>query len=112
MGGRLLISNTDQGAQFTAREYLDAVEDSGVQISMDGRGGWMDNRFIERLWRSLKYEDVYLRSYEDGRKLRLRLRHWFVKYNQHRPNQALGYATPEEVYHAPETHGAKPATWA
>lgn len=79
---------------------------------MDARGRWMDNRFIERLWRSLKYEDVYLRSYEDGRKLRLGLRHWFVKYNQHRPHQALGYATPEEVYHAPESHGAKPATWA
>jgi putative transposase len=110
--GTPLISNTDQGAQFTAREYLDAVEDSGVQISMDGRGRWMDNRFIERLWRSLKYEDVYLRSYEDGSKLRLGLRHWFVKYNQHRPHQALGYATPEEVYHAPESHGAKPATWA
>ena len=85
-----LISNTDQGAQFTAREYLDAVEDSEVQISMDGRGRWMDNRFIERLWRSLKYEDVYLRSYKDGRKLRLGLRHWFVKYNQHRTHQALG----------------------
>ena len=54
----------------------------------------------------------YLRSYEDGRKLRLGLRHWFVKYNQHPPHQALGYATPEEVYHAPESHGAKPATWA
>ena len=57
-----LISNTDQGAQFTSADYLEAVEQAGVQVSMDGRGRWMDNRFVERLWRSLQYEDIYLRS--------------------------------------------------
>ena len=107
-----LISNTDQGAQFTSADYIGAVEQAGVQVSMDGRGRWMDNRFIERLWRSLKYEDIYLRGYEDGVDLRRGVGKWFGDYNEKRPHQALGYATPAEVYHAPESHGAKPASWA
>jgi putative transposase len=107
-----LISNTDQGAQFTSLDYVGAVEEAGVQVSMDGRGRWMDNRFIERLWRSLKYEDIYLRGYEHGLELRRGVGNWFGEYNECRPHQALGYATPAEVYRAPESHGAKPASWA
>ena len=107
-----LISNTDQGAQFTSLDYIGAVEEAGVQVSMDGRGRWMDNRFIERLWRSLKYEDIYLRGYEHGLELRRGVGNWFGDYNECRPHQALGYATPAEVYRAPESYGAKPASWA
>ena len=107
-----LISNTDQGAQFTSLDYVGAVEEAGVQVSMDGRGRWMDNRFIERLWRSLKYEDIYLRGYEHGLELRQGVGNWFGDYNECRPHQALGYATPAEVYRAPESYGAKPARWA
>ena len=107
-----LISNTDQGAQFTSAEYVGAVEEAGVLVSMDGRGRWMDNRFVERLWRSLKYEDIYLRGYEHGLELRQGVGNWFGDYNEYRPHQALGYATPGELYRAPESHGAKPACWA
>ncbi len=107
-----LISNTDQGAQFTSADYVGAVEAAGVRVSMDGRGRWMDNRFVERLWRSLKYEDIYLRGYEHGLELRRGVGDWFGNYNEHRPHRALGYATPAEVYHAPESHGAQPAGWA
>jgi len=106
-----LISNTDQGAQFTSQAFLDAVESAGVEVSMDGRGRWMDNRFIERLWRSLKYEDIYLRDYLDGLEAGRGLRRWFPQYNTARPHQALGYATPEEVYRDPQAHGATPAPW-
>jgi len=107
-----LISNTDQGAQFTSTEYVGAVQEAGVLVSMDGRGRWLDNRFIERLWRSYKYEDVYLHGYEHGRELRQGAGKWFGHYNEQRPHQALGYATPADVYRAPESHGAKPAGWA
>jgi putative transposase len=107
-----LISNTDQGAQFTSEEYLDAVESAGVQVSMDGRGRWMDNRFIERLWRSLKYEDIYIQDYLDGLDAGRGLKQWMAHYNEERPHQALHYATPAEVHFSPESHGAKPASWA
>jgi len=107
-----LIANTDQGAQFTSVDYVGAVQEAGVLVSMDGRGRWMDNRFVERLWRILKYEDIYLRGYEHGLELRQGVGNWFGDYNDYRPHQALGYATPAEVYRAPESHGAKPAIWA
>lgn len=107
-----LIANTDQGAQFTSAESVTAVEAADVRVSMDGRGRWVDNRFIERLWRSLKYEDIYLRDYEHGRALAGGLGRWFRRYSQQRPHQALGYAPPAEVYRGPESHGAKPAQWA
>lgn len=106
-----LISNTDQGSQFTAPMYVDAVQSAGVEVSMDGRGRWMDNRFIERLWRSAKYEDIYLQDYGGGLEAGRGLGRWFDRYNQERPHQALGYATPGEVYAAPESYGAQPATW-
>jgi putative transposase len=102
------ISNTDQGSQFTSEAYVEAVESVGTEVSMDGKGRWMDNRFIERLWRSVKYEDVYLNDYLDGLELGRGLGHWFRDYNGSRPHQALGYATPEALYHDPDAHGARP----
>jgi len=110
-GRQPLISNTDQGSQFTSEAYLDAVEAVGVDVSMDGRGRWVDNRFIERLWRSVKQEDIYVQDYADGLTAQRGLAHWFGGYNTVRPHQALGYATPGELYHSPESYGAKPAAW-
>lgn len=106
-----LIGNTDQGSQFTSEAYLEAVEAAGVDVSMDGRGRWLDNRFIERLWRSVKQEDIYLQDYGDGLMAQRGLARWFGEYNTERPHQALGYATPGEWYHAPESYGARPAAW-
>ena len=106
-----LISNTDQGSQFTSPIFIDAVESAGVDVSMDGRGRWMDNRFIERLWRSVKHEDIYLQDYLDGIKAGRGLARWFENYNQLRPHAALHYATPAAVYFDPAAHGAQPARW-
>ena len=106
-----VISNTDQGSQFTSPGFLDAVQSAGVEVSMDGRGRWIDNRFIERLWRSVKYEDVYLNDYGDGLSAGRGLGHWFEHYNEQRPHQALGYATPADWYRSPESYGGRPATW-
>ncbi len=102
------ISNTDQGSQFTAEVFIEAVESAGTTVSMDGKGRWMDNRFIERLWRSLKYEDVYLQDYLDGLDLGRGMGRWFKEYNHCRPHQSLGYATPADVYHDPAAYGAQP----
>ena len=92
------IFNTDQGAQFTAESFVRIVEEAGTAVSMDGRGRWLDNRFIERLWRSYKYEDVYLRAYETPQRLEAGTGKWFEHYNGSRPHQALDYQTPHEVY--------------
>jgi putative transposase len=97
-GGRPEIFNTDQGAQFTARAFTGRLEAAGVAISMDGRGRALDNVFVERLWRSLKYEDVYLKSYRSVKDLNAGLEDWFTFYNHERPHQALRYRTPAEVY--------------
>ena len=111
-GGRTpLISNTDQGSQFTSEAYVEAVESAGVDVSMDGRGRWIDNRFIERLWRSVKQEDIYPQDYSSGLDAHRGLARWFTDYNQLRPHQALGNATPAALYHSPESYGAKPAPW-
>ncbi len=96
--GQPEIFNTDQGAQFTSRDFSGCLKEAGIQISMDGRGRFWDNIFIERLWRSLKYEEVYIRDYADGNIARQRLRRYFRFYNTDRPHQALGYRTPAEVY--------------
>lgn len=101
------IHNTDQGAQFTSEAFLEAVESVGTEVSMDGRGRWMDNRFIERLWRSVKYEDVYLRDYLDGLQLERGLDRWFADYNHLRPHQALDYETPGDVYRNPRAIGSR-----
>ena len=92
--GRPEIFNTDQGCQFTSAAFTGALTTAGVRISMDGRGRWMDNVFIERLWRSLKHEDVYLKGYADGREVHSGIASWFAFYNNTRPHQALGSRTP------------------
>ena len=92
------IFNTDQGAQFTSEEFTGRLEKVGVQVSMDGRGRAMDNLFIERLWRSLKYEEVYLRDYADGRTAYAGLSRYFRFYNTERLHQGLENRTPAAVY--------------
>jgi putative transposase len=96
--GKPEIFNTDQGSQFTSAAFTGVLARSGVQISMDGRGRWMDNVFIERLWRSLKHEDIYLKAYADGREARVGIAAWMDFYNHRRPHQALGYRTPMAVW--------------
>jgi putative transposase len=96
--GRPEIFNTDQGAQFTSRTFTSLLEQHGVRVSMDGKGRYTDNLFIERLWRSLKYEEVYLKAYTDGRKARTGISAYLDFYNRVRPHQGLGYQTPEEVF--------------
>jgi len=90
------IFNTDQGSQFTANAFVSPLEEAGVRISMDGRGRAHDNIFIERLWRTVKYEDIYLRDYANGHELRSGLGRYFRYYNFERPHQSLGYKTPVE----------------
>lgn len=92
------IFNTDQGCQFTSAAWIGTLEAHGIQISMDGKGRCMDNIYAERLWRSLKYEEVYLRSYESVCEARQSLARYIEFYNNQRPHQALGYQTPAEVY--------------
>jgi putative transposase len=92
------IFNTDQGAQFTSDSFTNTLKDAGVRISMDGKGRWIDNVFIERLWRSLKYEEVYLKAYENVAEARRAIDDYFNLYNQQRPHQALARLTPDEVY--------------
>lgn len=96
--GKPLIFNSDQGSQFTSNSFTACLKAAGVQISMDGRGRCHDNIFIERLWRSLKYELIYLMAFEDGIHLSKEVQRWFHWYNQERPHQALKYRTPEVVY--------------
>jgi putative transposase len=96
--GKPAIFNTDQGSQFTGAAFTGALAAAGIRISMDGRGRWMDNVFIERLWRSLKYEDVYLKGYADGREARNGIGNWIAFYNHVRPHQALGNRTPMAVW--------------
>ena len=92
------IFNTDQGAQFTSELFTGLLQEAGIQISMDGRGRWLDNVFVERLWRSLKYEEVYLKAYETVAEARRGIGLWFEFYNSQRPHQALDRLTPDEVY--------------
>lgn len=98
--GRPEIFNTDQGSQFTSAAFTGTLAAAGVRISMDGRGRWMDNVFIERLWRSLKHEEVYLKAYGDGREARAGIGAWIAFYNHSRPHQALGNRTPMAVWRA------------
>jgi putative transposase len=92
------IFNTDQGAQFTANAFTHCLKAANIQISMDGRGRCHDNIFIERLWRSLKYELIYLKSFENGHHLTQEVKQWFSWYNQVRIHQGLEYKTPNQVY--------------
>jgi putative transposase len=92
------VFNTDQGVQFTAEAWTGRLEAAGVAVSMDGRGRAADNVFVERLWRTVKYEDVYLRGYESVPELATGLAAYFAFYNDERLHQSLGYQTPAEVY--------------
>jgi len=103
------IFNTDQGCQFTSAEWTGRLTDLGVKISMDGRGRWMDNVFIERLWRSVKYEEIYLFEHATIPALRAGLARWFDRYNGWRPHQKLGNLTPHAVYQTPPRRPAAPS---
>jgi putative transposase len=96
--GRPEIFNTDQGSQFTSAAFIGRLQAAGIRISMDGRGRWMDNVFVERLWRSLKYEDVYLKGYADGREARAGIGAWIAFYNTRRPHMALAGRAPMAVW--------------
>ena len=96
--GRPEVFNTDQGSQFTGEAFTGLLEQHGIRVSMDGKGSYNDNLFIERLWRTVKYEEVYLKAYQDGREARIGLGNYFRFYNTERPHQALGYRTPAEVF--------------
>jgi putative transposase len=98
--GRPEIFNSDQGSQFTSTAFTSVLQRAEVRISMDGRGRWLDNVFIERLWRSLKYEEVYLKGYADGREARAGISKWFSFYNGSRPHQALADRPPMAVWRA------------
>lgn len=100
--GRPEIFNTDQGSQFTSPRFTGLLQQAEVRISMDGRGRWMDNVFIERLWRSLKYECIYLHAFETGPEVRAGLSKWIGYYNAGRPHSALAGKTPDEAYGADE----------
>lgn len=96
--GKPEIFNTDQGSQFTSHDFIQALTDADIRISMDGRGRWMDNIMIERLWRSMKYECVFLHAFETGSEARQELQKWFDSYNMERPHSKLGDRTPDEAY--------------
>ena len=96
--GRPEIFNTDQGAQFTSEAFTGLLLEQGIQVSMDGKGRYQDNIFVERLWRSVKYEEVYLKAYQTVAEARVGINAYLEFYNQQRPHQALGYRTPAEVY--------------
>jgi len=95
------ILNTDQGSQFTGTAFVGLVQQHGIQLSMDGKGSWRDNLFIERLWKSVKYEEVYLHAYDSVTEARHGLTRYFTFYNQGRPHSALDGQTPDMVYFAP-----------
>jgi putative transposase len=92
------IFNTDQGSQFTSLEFTGILAANGIRISMDGRGRWMDNIFIERLWKTVKYQEVFLKAYESIAHAKKELSKFFDRYNARRPHQGLGDRTPDDVY--------------
>jgi putative transposase len=96
--GKPEIFNTDQGSQFTSAAFTGMLQDQAIRISMDGRGAWRDNVFVERLWRSVKYEEVYLRAYDSVSDARASLGRYLAFYNERRPHSSLGARTPEQVY--------------
>jgi putative transposase len=100
-----VIWNSDQGSHFTSPQYLNLLTEAAVRISMDGKGRAMDNIFTERLWRTIKYEEVYLHSYSSPREARQGPSRYLAFYNHERPHQALGYRTPAAVYHATPATG-------
>ena len=107
MHGKPEVFNSDQGSQFTSNAFTGALKREGIAISMDGRGRALDNIFVERLWRSIKYEDMYLQGYGTMGELTLGLARYFAFYNCKRPHQSLGNRTPHEVYASGRGGGAK-----
>ena len=99
LGVKPEIFNTDQGVQFTSIQFTKELEDSDIRISMDGKGRALDNVFVERLWRSVKYEDIYPKGYENLTEVKQGLNEYFDFYNEKRPHQGLGYRTPAMVYY-------------
>ena len=93
------IFNSDQGCQFTSEDFTDVLKDNGIKISMDGKGRWMDNVFIERLWRSLKYEEVYLKAYDSVAQAKQGIDDWLMFYNEERRHASLSRMTPDQVYY-------------
>lgn len=106
--GKPEIFNTDQGVQFTCEEFTSALENLDIQISMDGKGRWLDNVFIERLWRSVKYELTYLKEYENGSQLYKDLKSYFEYYNNKRPHQVFDFRTPSQIYRQGIMGGSAP----
>jgi putative transposase len=110
--GKPEIFNTDQGSQFTSAAFTGVSLERGIQVSMDGKGRYLDNIIVERLWRSIKYEEVYLKAYKDGTEAKRGIGSYLDFYNRERPHQALGYRTPQETYEGeqprerPEDQGA------
>ncbi len=92
------IMNTDQGSQFTSQAFTGLLKEHEIKISMDGKGSWRDNVFIERLWRSVKYKDIYLRAYDSASAVRTGLNRYFNFYNSRRPHSSLDGLTPDQVY--------------
>ena len=92
------IFNSDQGVQFTSEAFTEKLKENEIQISMDGKGRYLDNIFIERFWRSIKYENIYIRNYENGLELIKGVKKWIEKYNEKRPHQSLEDKTPAEIY--------------
>lgn len=103
------IFNTDQGSQFTSDEFTGVLIGRGIDISMDGKGSWRDNVFVERLWRSLKYEDVYMKAYESVASAKESIGEWIGFYNERRPHQGLDMETPDQVYYGLGVAGKKVA---
>ena len=109
------VFNTDQGSQFTGDSFTDLLDQHGVRISMDGKGRYIDNIFVERLWRTVKYEEVYLKAYSNGWEAKAGIDAYFHFYNTQRPHQALGYRTPAEVFNgdlAPSDERSINGKWA
>ena len=102
------IFNLDQGSQFTSVDFIKKLEERSIQISMDGRGRAMDNIFTERLWRSVKYEEVYLHDYQTVREAKEGISKYLSFYNQERPHQSLDYRTPAEVYYDSKNYKNRP----
>ena len=97
--GQPEVFNTDHGSQFTSPGLTHVLQEHGVKVSMHGKGRYTDNIFVERLWSTVKYEEVYLKTYANATEARRELNHYFRFYNDRRPHQALGYRTPAEVFH-------------
>ena len=106
--GKPEVFNTDQGSQFTSEGFTGLLERNGIRVSMDGKGRYADNIFVERLWRSVKYEEVYLKAYSNGLEARAGIEAYFSFYNTQRPHQALGYRTPTEVFSGDSARPTEP----